>query len=186
MITAPYKDRIEFWKFQHASTTFAEAKQLCELILKEKIDSGHPLHVPLMTALHILYGRPFKQRTEVRIPEDIVPQNNKNTHEALINMRDKIHAHTDVDGPKTTDDDCLNKVAVFVRNRSARFALTMVFPRAVQIEEIRDLSDALSQKTWYHAEKIWKRYFSGKAVKDGNYEVNISKSDDAFLKTNSW
>lgn len=109
MMNAPYKDRIEFWKLQHASSTFDQVTQLCEWILKEGIDGGHPLHVPLMAALHTLYGRPFRQRKDFRIAEDLVPANYRDDHVMLLTMRDKIHAHTDADGPKTTDDDCLNK-----------------------------------------------------------------------------
>src|ERR1035437_1111495 len=80
MKNAPYQDRIECWKLQHASITFSEVKHLCEYMLKEKIDSGHPLHVPLMTALHTLYGRPFNQRKEVRLAEDIVPAHFRDDH----------------------------------------------------------------------------------------------------------
>ena len=184
MIKAPYKDRIEFWKFQNVSITFSEAAQLCDLIIKQGIVSGHPLHASLMTALHILYGRPFKQRAEVRIPEDIVPVNYKDTHDALLSMRDKIYAHTDVDGPKTAEDDVINKVAVSIQSGTVRFAITMLFPRDTQ--RIYDLAKVLSEKTSYHAEKIWTRYFKGAFVKDGAYEVNISKGDDSFLKIHSW
>jgi len=184
MIKAPYKDRIEFWKFQNASITFSETMQLCDLIVKQEVISGHPLHTSLMTALHILYGRPFKQRPEVRISEDIVPINYKDTHGALISMRDTIYAHTDVGGLKTTNDSPLNKVGVFISGGSARFALAMAFPRDIQ--KIRELAEALQQKTWYHAEKIWKRYFKTTYLEDGSYEVNISKADDSFLKPSSW
>jgi hypothetical protein len=184
MIKVPYKERIEFWKFQNASITFSEVIQLCDLILKQKIVSGHPLHTSLMTALHILYGRPFKQRTEVRISENIVPAKYKDTHDALISMRDQIYAHTDVDGPKTVNADSSNKVGVFISGGNVRFALAMAFPRDVQ--KIRDLVKILSDKTWYHAEKNWQRHFKNQFVKDGNYEVNISKTDDSFLETISW
>jgi hypothetical protein len=184
MIKAPYKDRIEFWKFQNASITFSETTQLCDLIIKQEIVSGHPLHTSLMTALHILYGRPFKQRQEARISEDIVPVNYKDTHDALISMRDKIYAHTDVDGPKTANADFPNKIGVFISGGTVRFGLAMAFPRDVQ--KIRNLTEILSEKTWYHAEKIWQRYFKSQFVKDGKYEVNISKTNDSFLESISW
>lgn len=182
MVKAPYKDRIEFWKFQHASITFAEVTHLCDQILKQKINSGHPLHPSLMTALHILYGRPFKQRMEVKLTEDIIPKDYKDTHDALINMRDQIYAHMDVEGPKSTDNNSINKIGVFVKDGQAHFAMTMAFPREGQIEKIRDLTKLLTEKTWFHSEKIWQRYFKSKSVKDNNYEVNLSKNDDSFLK----
>lgn len=184
MIKAPYQDRIEFWKFQNAAITFSETRQLCDLILKDKIVSGHPLHASLMTALHILYGRPFKQRAEVRLPEEIVPPEFTETHSALLNMRDKIYAHTDADGPKTASDETLNKVAVHIQGRAARFAITMLFPRDIQ--KIHDLTEKLAEKTWYHAEKIWRKHFKDSFIKDGSYEINISKTDDSFLKNLQW
>jgi hypothetical protein len=67
---------------------------------------------------------------------------------------------------------------------NVRFALAMAFPRDVQ--KIHELAKILSDKTWYHAEKIWQRHFKTQFVKDGNYEVNISKTDDSFLKPISW
>jgi hypothetical protein len=181
-IKAPYKDRIEFWKFQHASVTFAEATKLCDQIIKQKIDSGHPLLTSMMTTLHIFYGRPFKQRPEVRISETIVPQKYKDIHGGLIKMRDQIYAHVDIDGPKTANQNSLNKVGVFIRGSEARFALTMVFPREIQVGTIRDLTVLLSEGTWSHAEKIWRQYFKMQYVPDGDYEINLSKDNDDFLK----
>ena len=128
MIKAPYKDRSEFWKFQSAAITFFETKQLCDLILKEKIDPGHPFHASLMTALHILYGRPFKQqRTEAKLSDEIIPPEFKETHKGLILMRDKIYAHIDADGPKTANNEIMNKIAVRINNGAVQFNLAMLF-----------------------------------------------------------
>jgi hypothetical protein len=182
VIQAPYKDRIEFWKFQHAFITFGEVTLLCEQILKQEIISGHPLHPSMMTALHILYGRPFKQRTEVKLSEEIIPKDYKETHGMLINMRDQIYAHMDVDGPKSTENNSVNKVGVFIKDGQVHFAMTMAFPRETQIEKIRELTKLLTDKTFFHSEKIWQRHFRSKYVPDNNYEVNLSKEDDAFLK----
>jgi hypothetical protein len=96
---------------------FFETKQLCDFILREKINPGHPLHASLMTALHILYGRPFKQqRAEAKLSEEIIPPEFMETHNGLILMRDKIYAHTDADGPKTANKEILNKIAVRIDN----------------------------------------------------------------------
>ena len=182
MVKAPYKDRIEFWKFQHASVTFAEVTNLCDQIIKEQIDHGHPQLASMVTTLHIFYGRPFKQRPEVRILETIVPANYKDTHDWLINSRDKIYAHMDVDGPNMANKSSINKVGVFVRGGEAKFALTMAFPRGIQIEKIRELTILLSDKTWEDAKKISQKYLNETFIPDGDYEVNLSKECDDFLK----
>jgi hypothetical protein len=181
VVKTPYKDRLEFWKLQNASITFSEVKSLCNFIIEQRIVSGHPLHISLMTALHILYGRPFKQRPEVRIPEDLVPIEYKDTHDSLLNMRDKIFAHTNIDGPKTSDDYPVNKVGVSIQGGAVRFMITMLFPRDTQ--KICDLAKALSEKTWNDAEKIWQIHFKSEYVPDNDYEINLSKNDDAFLKS---
>jgi len=182
MIKAPYEDRIEFWKFQHASITFVAANQLCEQIINQKIITGHPLFTSLMTALHILYGRPFKQRAAVRLSEDVVPEEYKDTHEVLKSMRDQIYAHMDVDGMKTIENNySINKIRVSIKDGDVQFGMTMAFPREAQIEKIRDLTNTLSEKTRYHADKIWRRHFKSSYVPDNDYEVNLSKENDAFL-----
>jgi hypothetical protein len=182
VVKAPYKDRVEFWKFQHASITFSEATQLCDQIIKQNIISGHPLHTSLMTALHILYGRPFKQRKEVRVSKEIVPHDYRETHGALINMRDQIYAHMDVDGPISTSENSLNKIGVFIKGGTVRFAMTMAFPREGHVEKIRALTKLLSEKTWYHSEKTWRKHFKKQFIPDNHYEVNLSKENDDFLK----
>jgi len=184
MVKAPYQERIEFWKFQNAFIIFSEVERLCDFIIKEQIISSHPLHTSMMTALHILYGRPFKQRTEVKISANLVPASYKETHDALISMRDQIYAHTDVDGPKTANADSSNKIGVFITGGNVKFGLAIAFPRDVQ--KIRELAKILSGKNWYHAEKIWHRHFKTQFINDGNFEVNISKKDDSFLKAISW
>jgi hypothetical protein len=181
-VKAPYNDRVEFWKFQHASVTFAETTKLCDEIIKQKIDSGHPLLTSMMTTLHIFYGRPFKQRQEVKISEMLVPKDYKDLHDKLIKMRDQIYAHMDVDGLKTINLNSVNKVGVFIRGGQAKFALTMLFPRENEVGRIRDLTNLLSEKTWYHAEKIWHKHFKMQFVPDGDYEVNLAKDNDDFLK----
>ena len=88
----------------------------------------------------------------------------------------------DVDGLKTINLNSVNKVGVFIRGGQAKFALTMLFPRENEVGRIRDLTNLLSEKTWYHAEKIWHKHFKMQFVPDGDYEVNLAKDNDDFLK----
>lgn len=184
--TAPLAERLDFWKFQHASITFEEVKKLCALIVQQKIESNHPLHLPLMVALHALYARPFKQKKAVRLSDDIVPKELRQTHDSLIEMRDQIHAHYDFDGPATTSGLRLNKVAVFLHGTQARFAITPVFPRSKQVVEIGNLAQILATKTFEQAKIIWSLRFGGIQLTEGDFEVNLSKDDDHFLKSLSW
>ena len=100
----------------------------------------------------------------------------------LLLMRDQIHAHMDVDGVKIAEDNSLNKIRVSIENGHVFFAMTMAFPRGAEIENIRELTKLLAEKTRFHADKIWLKHFKTHYVPDNNYEVNISKDDNDFLK----
>ena len=184
--TAPFSERLDFWKFQHASITFVQVKELCDLLTQQNIETNHPLHIPLMVALHALYARPFKQKKAVRLSDDIVPKESKQTHDALIEMRDKIHAHYDFDSPTTTSLSGLNKVAVFLHGTQAKFAITPVFPRSKQVQEIGKLAQILASKAFEQGKLIWSRRLGGVQLTEGSFEVNLSKTDDQFLKPLSW
>jgi hypothetical protein len=45
-----------------------------------------------------VYSRPFKQRSAVRLPESIVPSKFRDAHDSMIEIRDKVSAHRDLDG----------------------------------------------------------------------------------------
>lgn len=51
-------------------------------------------------AITAAYARPFKQKRAVQLSADIVPEKFKETHGAVILMRDKVIAHRDLDGPQ--------------------------------------------------------------------------------------
>jgi hypothetical protein len=58
--------------------------------------------------------------------------------------------------------------------------MTMAFPR--DIKKIHDLTMLLDEKSRYHAEKIWWKHFKKQVISANNYEVNLSKENDDFLK----
>ena len=182
----PFEDRLAFWKFQNASCAFEQVRVTCKHMLTEQIEDGHPLHIPLQTAVHIHYGKPFKQRPAVRVPPDIVPAEYAEVHRSLIMMRDKIHAHTDSDGPVTTDDILLNKVLVVIRGTNVQYASTLLFPRLNRIDEIRQLAEILAGKAGYHAEKIWNKHMGREWVPTGDYSVNLSPGDAPFFEPLVW
>ena len=137
-----------------------------------------------MTALHTLYARPFKQKKQIRLTDDIVPSESKSLHDSIILMRDKIHSHTDLNGPGTSGGLCINKVVVRSDGQTAIFAATMIFPR--NTPSIRDLADVLLKKCSYHSEKIWRRVMPSGIPFSGEFEININEGDDRFIKPLTW
>jgi hypothetical protein len=50
-------------------------------------------------AILVSYARPFKQRRKVRLEEEVIPAEFKGTHDENIDLRDKVIAHRDTNGP---------------------------------------------------------------------------------------
>lgn len=140
-----------------------------------------------MTALHVVYAKPFKQRKALQLDESIVPEKYKPVHNALVMMRDKIHAHTDLDGPKTSEDHLLNKVVMLARQgEGVRFGVPMLVPRALRLDEIKALARELCELTWQRANKIVENRFAGFTLPEGDYEVNLSDKNDEIIRPIEW
>ncbi len=178
MKSIPFAERAEFWKLQSASVTFEMVRNVCNYILQHQLPELHPIHDPLVTAIYTLYGRPFKQRAPLRLSEDIVPEQHRTTHFGLITLRDKMFAHTDIDGPKTVDGYTLNELAGFTRNAQTRFGITIVTPI---LPSVRDLCVELYSHVHSEAEAIWRKHMSKERVPDGTTIVNLSTNDGPFL-----
>src|SRR5947209_8873300 len=94
---APLSERLEFFKYQYSCQTFAHARKILVYIQDQRVLSGHPLHHTLWTAFRVLYGKPFKQRQPLRLQTDIVDDEWLEIHQTLLDFRDKMFAHTDLD-----------------------------------------------------------------------------------------
>jgi hypothetical protein len=92
-----FEERVEFWKYSYARSSFIEAVTYLDLFSRSGADRA--THRALTVAILVAYSRPFKQRPAVRLADDFVPVNHKDTHSDAIEMRDKVVAHRDLDGP---------------------------------------------------------------------------------------
>ena len=85
----------------YARSAFIEARNILKLLISTK-PSLHSIERKAFTvAIIIDYCRPFKQRKKVRLPDDIVPYGQLDIHNYMIELRDKVVAHRDLDGPVT-------------------------------------------------------------------------------------
>lgn len=108
-------ERIDFWEHSYARSSFVQARLFVELLLS----TDPPLHSTSRKAFTVailgVYCRPFKQRKQVRLSEDIVPAQHRETHGAMIELRDKVIAHRDLDGP-ITDLGFINQLELHFRS----------------------------------------------------------------------
>jgi hypothetical protein len=176
------EDRKLLWRMFFAQAAFDSAAQAMQLLIEQNLTNDHAAYQPLVTAAVITYGRPFKQSHRVgRLPEDMVPDEFKDTHGGLIMMRDKFMAHTDVDAPLLEDSGAANQV--LFKNFQGRQVLFLktLHPRPPLWPKAIALSQLLSEKCRYHVNKLRNRHNALDPPADGEYVLNVDPSVDAFV-----
>ncbi len=172
------ENRRDFWKFQTAVLAFRQAGKLA-LRLKNMPDMDE-LFYPLMIAMHVLYARSFKHdKKNLRIPEEMVPDEHRQLHDVLIRLRDKVFAHHDkrsefVDVTQTD----LFQLVVKVEKGGMSCGLQYIFPAADQLDKITELCASLEEKCMYHLRKVSKSFSE---MPDGMYRVSTSFDGNAPL-----
>jgi hypothetical protein len=91
----------DLWRTTFAKQSVQRAIDACTFIISKIKAPEHPLYYPLVTAIFVLYGRPFGDNKGVgMISEKLAsydsPEKN-NLHALLIKGRDKLYAHTDAE-----------------------------------------------------------------------------------------
>jgi hypothetical protein len=136
--------------------------------------------LPLSISLIVLYGRPFKQRNPLRLSEKLVPPNFKGTHDFLIMLRDKVTAHTDIDGP-TYGDDLVNSIRFVFSDGKIELESNMLLIRPKELDNVASLLKSVCEKTDYHARKLLGKYTRTLNIPDGSYALNITDVPNAPL-----
>ena len=94
----PHENRL--WKAGYAWSSFQYVADVCDYILSEKIPFNARIYYPLVTAISVLYARPFKRSKGIgRLTEQFVPRKFLNLHKQLILVRDQTTTHVDASRP---------------------------------------------------------------------------------------
>jgi hypothetical protein len=180
----PLARRLEFWGYQHAALTFDDAAKIAVYLLDHR---EFPLKYPLVVSLYVLYGRPFKQRKNVRIPEGLVPSEYMEEHRFLVALRDKLFAHVDVEGLPEDGIEHLAKMVLRIEGGKAVAGMASLLPIGFQFERIKGLCDSLHQACSEKAEKILLAAMD-RAPPPANltYEVDLGPGDRYLIKQAEW
>lgn len=178
MSLAPLEDRIAFFRAQTAAIAFSMACDAAKFIAETSLTKSDSIHDPLVTSMVIHYGRPFKQRRPLRLPDSIVPEIDLGFHKALLEIRDKVVAHTDVDGPLAQDGYLINELAGYTRSDATHFGITIITP---DLGRFISLTESLSRTLTEEAQRVWVKYFSSVRVPDGTTIVNLEEGNQPFL-----
>lgn len=175
--SVPYEDRRLFTMHQSANITFGMVADVCKYLLAHCLPKNSPIHDPLVTAIFVLYGRPFKQQ-KIRLSEDIVPPAYRMVHKLLVDMRDKMYAHTDLDDYFSIKDMPMNMLTGYTKSNQTTFGITIFTP---DIQKVQDLVILLQSICKQNAMDIWNKHMMKKRLEDGAYVVNLDPKPGHFL-----
>jgi hypothetical protein len=101
MTPAEYSDVKKLYKFAIARDSFLEISKSCEHLIASGFQSVAPGYYAMAAGIVTLYARPFAESRSSRIgtlSTSLVPQEFKQLHSTLMDLRHKAFAHTDASG----------------------------------------------------------------------------------------
>lgn len=145
--------------------------------------NAHPLHHALWAAFHVFYAKPFKQRPAIRLDAAIVPSSHQNMHTAIITLRDKMFAHSDLQGLDTDQGDPMNAVfASFPPGGGVSFGFRFVSPAPEGLRQYVELCDILLIELLARSTEIWNTWAQNMQVDPRlTYRVNTNETPDDVL-----
>jgi len=185
MHTAPQSERVEFYKWQYAFSIMSEARGILRHIIDQGITDAHPQHHAFWAAFHVFYAKPFKQRRAIRIPDSIVPAGHRNIHDAIITLRDKMFAHSDLEGLDTDQGEPMN--AEFVsffpgEPQPVRFGFRFISPTPAVHDDYDELCRQLLQELHNESSRIWNSWAPNLDVQPQmSYRINTQATPDDVL-----
>jgi hypothetical protein len=158
----------------------------CTFLLKNNVHEAHPIYYPLVAAIYVLYGKPFKDTNLVGMLGDkMVPTEFRQLHTFMLKQRDQIYAHTDPQSFDIPDKGAANQLRVQVKNvphKMARLVGTEFFARLPTLEVVANLCRTMQQLANARVGEIQARNFPDKLPKEeGEYPLNVFDEKGTFL-----
>jgi hypothetical protein len=114
-------------------------KEICDYILSEHIHPDAPIYYPLVTAICVLYARPFKPSRGIEsLSVQFIPKKFRELHRQLILVRDQTAAHVDARGARFHGRPA-NNVRLIVRDGQIQFEVHRVKFNLMAISQIHEL-----------------------------------------------
>lgn len=172
--------RHELWKLAFAHASFRNAGIFLEQLSLPAFSENYPIRNALSIAFLTSYSRPFKQKTPVKLSDEIVPARFRKSHDAIITYRDKTIAHRDLNGP-VADRRPVNQVRFKIVGNTFSPVTGSPVISAAWAAELIPLIDHLIQSL----DSQWgnfKQHFKPFLFNDGEYELDLDESTPWFKK----
>ncbi len=94
----------QLWKVDLARTSAEQVRAYCEWFISNKPDTASPLFSGLLTAICVVYAKPFTDNKSVGMLSDkfarYSSQDLRRLHKRLLHFRDNLYAHQNPEGRK--------------------------------------------------------------------------------------
>jgi hypothetical protein len=175
-VSEEFETACSLWRMEFGFHTFQAG---IECLLERKLHSDEPEYYPMLVRLVCLYARPFTNNRPVGpLPDYIVPQEHRELHRTIIQMRNQLFAHADA-SMMARPDDYPNEL-VFVNNgKILHFNMTRFLAEPQFFELMNPLLSVLIKKTRYHSDKLankFKGHF-GASKNIGEFRLNVLDAD---------
>jgi hypothetical protein len=168
----PHRAENRLWKATSAWNSFSNVRDACDYILSNHIQPDDLIYFPLVTAISVLYARPFKRSRGIEsLSVQFVLKNFRLLHHLLISFRDQTAAHVDAKSFRFKGRPA-NHVRLIVRNRQPYLQSHGVKFKLSVISEIRDLANALVERTLKYINDVVSEYPN--EVPDGEYLIDLA------------
>jgi hypothetical protein len=178
-----FEDAKLLWKMFYAGQSFEHARAAAEYVLKENISADDAMLYPLMTAVYVLYGKPFKKSNVVGcLGEELIPLEYQELHRDLLKHRDKILAHSDAKGFEWLDVGQANQVRLVRRPTDKSLVCSQLQANPARLPDIISLCLELQEQVEIKKRELFKRYEKYVPAEVGEYTLNIQDPNGDFFR----
>jgi len=180
MTRAAFEDAQKLFRSLYAANCFRQCAAACKHITDTGMETTHPIYYTLMTGAFALYARPFEHSSYVGgFDAGIVPTEELQLHERLINVRDKILVHNDPAGFPIGTSGEANQV-VFISNPDIQTGSRWFYPRPPELRELMRLAERMVAIVESLANEVIERRRN--LIPQGRSVLNVTEQNKPFTK----
>jgi len=167
----------------YAKECFRHARAAAEHIRDNALEFEHPLFYSLITAVYVLYAKPFKRaRGGIgMLGNEIVPRDQLHLHKSLLRHRDQLYAHRDPQSFHLPDGGPVSQIRFLVTSTRMRLFGTDFHAAHPEMPRIIDLCVVLENKADYHVSRLCKRHQREVPRLVGEYLLNAYDPEQPFV-----
>ena len=183
MTSESFNEAKLLWKMFYAKECFRHARAAAAYIHDNALETDHQLFYSLITAVSVLYAKPFKKaRGGIgMLGDEIVPRDQLELHALLLQHRDQLYAHRDPQSFHLPDRGPANQIRFLVSHTEMRLFGTDFYARHPAMRPIIDLCTVLENKTDYHVSKLCRKHMREVPTSVGRYMLNVYDPERPFV-----